>query len=188
MTIRRFATNVTEDKELSEYTGNAIHGELVVNLDEDPPVLYISDNFGNLAAVATVTTVNANSVQVPRAEGTPAGQRGDQIAVSKNGSLASSWLLTFDEANSQIYSRANTFIFGSGPINMQNGAWVQLPDGGMLSPQWNMFQASLGTVLQGVTFPPMAGDPPVATSLSGDRSIPVIINDTLYYIHLSSTP
>jgi hypothetical protein len=187
MTIRRFATNITDDRSFAEFNGNAVNGELVVNLDEDPPVLYISDNSGNLTAVATVTTVNANSVQVPQSPGTPNGQQGSQITFNNSGTLSSSWLMSLTEANSTIVSQAENFVFAHGSVNM-NSAWLQTPDGGMLSQPWNIFQASLGTKIQGITFPPMPGDPPPATSLSGDYSIPVEINGITYYLHLSSTP
>lgn len=51
MTIRRFATNVTENKTIAQHQGNAVHGELIINLDSDPPQMLIGDIRGNLDVV-----------------------------------------------------------------------------------------------------------------------------------------
>jgi hypothetical protein len=39
---------------LAEYDGNARPGELVVNLEVDPPVLFIGNNIGQLTAISTI--------------------------------------------------------------------------------------------------------------------------------------
>ena len=187
MAIRRFATNIIDGTDFDSFNGNAIPGELVVNLSEDPPRLYISDNSGNLTAVATLSSnsiSNINSSKVTL-EPKPSREQLPGVITNNNGSIKSSWLLTLDEGNSMIISQAQSFNFTGDVVNL-NADTVQLPDGGLLSPHWNIFQAQLGTVVQGITFSPMT-EPLPATSLMGDYSIPVQINGTNYYIHLSST-
>lgn len=39
---------------LAEYNGNARPGELVVNLETNPPALYIGNNIGQLTAISTI--------------------------------------------------------------------------------------------------------------------------------------
>lgn len=39
---------------LSDYNGNARPGELVVNLEVDPPTLFIGNNVGQLTAISTI--------------------------------------------------------------------------------------------------------------------------------------
>ena len=187
MAIRRFATNITQDTDFSTFNGNAIHGELVVNLDDNPPRLYISDNDGNLTAVATVTTVNAGMVQVPKSTGGPVTQQGSQVTVNNNGTLASSWLLSLDEANSMIISQGNTFVIGHGDVNFNGVDTFQLPDGGLLSSYWNILQPSLGTQISNITIQPNVGAT-ASDTLTADHSYPVIIDGVIYYIMLSSNP
>jgi hypothetical protein len=182
---------------LDEHNGSAVHGELVINMDVSPPSIYIADGSGNLLEVANVsllsgganTTIPAENLVVQVGNSGSVVEGGSQFLVNSDGKLTGSWLLTLDEANSIIITQANTFVFGGTDLNLGGSdKTVQLPDGGELSSTWNVFQATAGTVVQGVTFPPLNGAPPASQSLSGDFSIPVQINNTNYYIHLSSTP
>lgn len=39
---------------LAQYNGNARPGELVVNLETNPPVVYVGNNIGQLTAISTI--------------------------------------------------------------------------------------------------------------------------------------
>ena len=52
--ISRAAMNDNAQVTLAIYDGNARPGELVVNLEIDPPTLYIGNNLGQLTAISTI--------------------------------------------------------------------------------------------------------------------------------------
>jgi hypothetical protein len=54
---------------LANYDGNARPGELVVNLETNPPALYIGNNLGALTAVSSGNNVNAVTVDVTNTNG-----------------------------------------------------------------------------------------------------------------------
>ena len=39
---------------LAQYNGNARPGELVVNLETNPPMVYVGNNIGQLTAISTI--------------------------------------------------------------------------------------------------------------------------------------
>lgn len=45
---------------LAQYNGNARPGELVVNLETNPPVVYVGNNIGQLTAISTIPGPYAN--------------------------------------------------------------------------------------------------------------------------------
>lgn len=54
---------------LANYDGNARPGELVVNLETNPPALYVGNNAGQLTAVSSGNNVNAVTVDVTNTNG-----------------------------------------------------------------------------------------------------------------------
>ncbi len=52
--ISRAAMKDNAQVTLAEYDGNARPGELVVNLEVDPPALFIGNNVGQLTAISTI--------------------------------------------------------------------------------------------------------------------------------------
>lgn len=52
--ISRAVMKDNAQESLSNYNGNARPGELVVNLETNPPVLYIGNNIGQLTAISTI--------------------------------------------------------------------------------------------------------------------------------------
>jgi hypothetical protein len=52
--ISRAAMKDNAQVTLVAYDGNARPGELVVNLETDPPALYIGNNAGQLTAISTI--------------------------------------------------------------------------------------------------------------------------------------
>lgn len=52
--ISRAAMKDNSQVTLAEYNGNARPGELVVNLEVDPPALFIGNNVGQLTAISTI--------------------------------------------------------------------------------------------------------------------------------------
>lgn len=52
--ISRAAMKDNAQVTLENYNGNARPGELVVNLETDPPALYIGNNLGQLTAISTI--------------------------------------------------------------------------------------------------------------------------------------
>jgi len=195
MTIRRFATNITNNIDFSMFDGNAVPGELVVNLEEDPPVLYISDNTGNLTAVATVATVNGDDITgnvntdiIVTNERNPLGIPGSGVIINENGNLKSSWLLTMDEDHNQIISQAKSFVFSGGPVNMQSpDTSIQLPDGGTISAQYFIIQPGLQISLGGMVLPSPVTPIPSSGSPTLDFTIPISINGVPYFLPISST-
>ena len=54
---------------LANYNGNARPGELVVNLETNPPALYVGNNAGQLTAVSLSNNVNAVTIDVTNTNG-----------------------------------------------------------------------------------------------------------------------
>lgn len=54
---------------LANYDGNARPGELVVNLETNPPALYVGNNAGQLTAVSSGNNVNAVTLDVTNTNG-----------------------------------------------------------------------------------------------------------------------
>lgn len=52
--ISRAVMKDNSQVQLTNYNGNARPGELVVNLEVDPPTLYIGNNVGQLTAISTI--------------------------------------------------------------------------------------------------------------------------------------
>ena len=69
---------------LAEYNGNARPGELVVNLEIDPPALYIGNNVGQLTAISTIPGPYVNDAAAAVAGvlvGYPYYQTGGQVYI-----------------------------------------------------------------------------------------------------------
>ena len=180
MTIRRFATNTSENKTLAQHSGNAIHGELVVDMDVMPPMLYVADDEGNLTSIGSVGTVSASDISIVVDNGSGSVQGGSQFMVNRQGNLVGSWLLAMEEDDRRIISQANAFVFGHGEVSMSGVQSVQLPDGGMLSP-YNYFLSARNLNLINTDVLDSSGSP-------ATHSIPVTINNQQYYIQLSTSP
>ena len=186
MEIRRFATNVTEEKTLTQHNGNAVHGELVVNMDTDPPSLYVADSTGNLNPITSVATVSGGNItgSIPadkltiQVTGGGGATGGSQFLVNKNGGLTGTWLLTLDEGNSMVICQADSFIAAK-DVDIQYGQ-VRLPGGGYFT-NINTFLPARNLNLVNTDVLDSSGDP-------ATHSIPVTINDQHYYIHLSTSP
>ena len=92
--ISRAAMKDNAQESLANYNGNARPGELVVNLETDPPLVYVGNNIGQLTLVASTGTTWAtlgdkNNTNGPSeiALGTNAGnttQGSDGVAIGTN--------------------------------------------------------------------------------------------------------
>jgi hypothetical protein len=54
---------------LAQYNGNARPGEIVVNLETNPPALFVGNNLGELTAISSGNNVNAVTVDVTNTNG-----------------------------------------------------------------------------------------------------------------------
>ena len=59
--ISRAAMKDNAQESLANYDGNARPGELVVNLEVDPPLLYVGNNLGQLTLVASGGNAGGNT-------------------------------------------------------------------------------------------------------------------------------
>lgn len=69
---------------LANYNGNARPGELVVNLETNPPALYIGNNVGQLTAISTIPGPYADDAAAATAGvlvGYPYYQAGGQVYI-----------------------------------------------------------------------------------------------------------
>jgi hypothetical protein len=189
MTIRRFATNGQETKTISQFSGNAVHGELVVNMDTDPPSLYIADSTGNLNPITSVATVSggnitgsfpANKINITVDNGSGAISGGSQFLVNNGGNLVGSWLLSLEEGDSRITSQANSFVFTHGEVNMASAQTVYLPDNGSLSNN-NTTLSARNLQLTDATVLDSSGGGPT-------NAVQVTINGQQYWIMLTTSP
>ena len=67
--ISRAVMKDNAQETLANYNGNARPGELVVDLTQDPPPLYVGNNAGQLTAVSSGNNVNAVTVDVTNTNG-----------------------------------------------------------------------------------------------------------------------
>ncbi len=67
--ISRAVMKDNAQETLANYNGNARPGELVVDLTQDPPPLYVGNNAGQLTAISSGNNVNAVTVDVTNTNG-----------------------------------------------------------------------------------------------------------------------
>lgn len=67
--ISRAVMKDNAQETLANYNGNARPGELVVDLTQDPPPLYVGNNAGQLTAVTSSNNVNAVTIDVTNTNG-----------------------------------------------------------------------------------------------------------------------
>ena len=88
--ISRAAMKDNAQESLADYNGNARPGELVVNLETDPPLVYVGNNIGQLTLVASAgastwaTLGDKNNASGPSkiALGTNAGTNQGNLSVA----------------------------------------------------------------------------------------------------------
>jgi hypothetical protein len=189
MTIRRFATNVTDNMTVSDHSGMAVHGELVINMDTNPPSLYIGDSGGNLNPITSVATVSggnitgsipADKISIVVDNGNGAISGGSQFLVNNSGNLVGSWLLALEEDDSRITSQANAFVFTRGEVNMASVDNVYLPDNGSFT-KYNTTLPARNLQLNDATVIDSSGG-------SATNAVSVTINGQQYWIMLTTNP